>query len=178
MANSIQLTLDAADWQRQVSEAIKVLDKFAGGLESERKKMLEYAAIPLVTELQRRAPVGSRIHVRYSKQGRERSRKGEGRRAATYHPGNTRGAFRILDLRRTDDIYVGAKLARSGTKGTFGKGRYDAYYLHMIEFGTVHKSARPFVRPSWISAAPHCIRRINNAARLYAEKFTRQHAVK
>lgn len=167
MANSIQLTLDAADWQKQVSEAIKVLDKFAGGLESERKKMLEYAAIPLVTELQRRSPIGSRIHYSYK----------DGKRNGKYYPGNLRGSFRVLDLRKSSAVVVGAKLTRGG-RGSYGLGRYNAYYLHYVEFGTSRMAARPFVRPSWISAAPHCIRRINTAARLYAEKFARQNAVK
>lgn len=167
MANSIQLTLDAADWQRQVSEAIKVLDKFSGGLEAERKKMLEYAAIPLVTELQRRAPVGSRIHYSYK----------DGKQTGKYYPGNLRRSFRVLDLRKSSAVVVGAKLTRGG-RGSYGLGRYNAYYLQYVEFGTAKIAARPFVRPSWISAAPHCIRRINNAARLYAEKFTRQHATK
>lgn len=171
MANSIQLTLDAADWQKQVSEAIKVLDKFAGGLEAERKKMLEYAAQPLVTELQRRAPIGSRIHTSY------KSRKSGGGQQGRYYPGNLRKSFRVLDLRKSAAVIVGAKLTKGG-RGNFGLGRFNAYYLHWVEFGTVHMAARPFVRPSWVSAAPHCIRRINNAARLYAEKFTRQNAVK
>jgi len=171
MANSIQLTLDAADWQRQVSEAIKVLDKFGRGLETERKKMLEYAAIPLVTELQRRAPIGAGIHTSY------KSKNAGGGKQGRYYPGNLRRSFRVLDLRKSSAVVVGAKLTKGG-RGNFGLGRYNAYYLHWVEFGTSKMAARPFVRPSWISAAPHCIRRINNAARLYAEKFTRQHAVK
>lgn len=167
MANSIQLTLDAVNWQKEVSAAIKTLDRFAAGLESERKKMLEYAAIPLVDELQRRAPVGSRVHYSYK----------NGSRQAKYYPGNLRKSFRVLDLRKTSAVIVGAKLAK-GARGNYGLGRYNAYYLHYVEFGTTRQAARPFVRPSWVAAAPHCIRRINNAARLYAEKFARQHAAK
>ena len=167
MANSIKLTLDAADWQKQVSDAIKVFDRFSRGLESERKKMLEYAAIPLVTELQRRAPIGSRIHYSYR----------DGKQTGKYYPGNLRKSFRILDLRKSSAVVVGAKLTKGG-RGNFGLGRYNAYYLHFLEFGTSRMPARPFVRPSWVSAAPHCIRRINNAARIYAEKFARQNAVK
>lgn len=167
MANSIQLTLNAAHWQKQVSDAIKVFDRFSRGLESERKKMLEYAAIPLVTELQRRAPIGSRIHYSYR----------DGKQTGKYYPGNLRKSFRILDLRKSSAVVVGAKLTKGG-RGNFGLGRYNAYYLHFLEFGTSRMPARPFVRPSWVSAAPHCIRRINNAARIYAEKFARQNAVK
>lgn len=167
MANSIQLTLDAADWQKQVADAVKVLDRFTRGLESERKKMLEYAAIPYANEVQRRAPVGSRIHYSYK----------DGKRTGKYYPGNLRKSFRILDLKTNSVVIVGAKLTRGG-RGTFGLGRFNAYYLQYLEYGTSKMAARPFVRPAWISAAPHCIRRINNAARLYAEKFTRQNAVK
>lgn len=181
MANSIQLTLDAAHWQKQVSDAIKVLDKFAGGLESERKKMLEYAAIPMVDELQKRAPIGTKMHIRYAGIRGERKPKGQGNRKGYYYPGNLRGAFSVLDLRKSTAVIIGARLAKGNTRqrgGMFGKSKYDAYYLAMVEFGTLYNPARPFVRPSFISVAPHCVRRINNAARMYAEKFTRQHAVK
>lgn len=164
---SIKLTLDSAYWQKEVSDAIKVLDRFSRGLETERKKMLEYAAIPLVTELQRRAPIGSHIHHSYK----------DGKQTGKYYPGNLRKSFRILDLRKSSAVVVGAKLTKGG-RGNFGLGRYNAYYLHFLEFGTSRMPARPFVRPSWVSAAPHCIRRINNAARIYAEKFARQNAVK
>jgi len=167
MANSIQITLDAADWQKQVSAAVSTLDKFARGLESERKKMLEYAAVPLVDELQRRAPVGSRIHTSY------KSRKSGGGQQGRYYPGNLKKSFQALDLKKSSAVIVGAKLTKGG-RGNFGLGRYNAYYLHWVEYGTSKMAARPFVRPSWISAAPHCIKRINNAARLYAEKFARQ----
>ena len=178
---SIKLTLDSAYWQKEVSDAIKVLDRFSRGLETERKKMLEYAVIPLVSELQRRAPVGAKIHVRYTGIRGERKPKGKGNRKAYYYPGNLKGSFSVLDLRKSTAVIIGARLAKGSTRqrgGMFGKSKYDAYYLAMVEFGTVYSPARPFVRSSFISAAPHCVRRINNAARLYAEKFTRQHAVK
>lgn len=171
MANSIQITLDAADWQKQVSAAVATLDKFARGLDSERKKMLEYAAIPMVEELQRRAPVGSRIHTSY------KSKKSGGGKQGRYYPGNLRKSFRILDLRKSQAVIVGAKLTRGG-RGNFGLGRFNAYYLHWVEYGTVNMAARPFVRPSIVSAGPHVVRRITNAARLYAEKFARQNDVK
>ena len=169
MASSIQITLDAADWQKQVSAAIKTLDQFTVGLDAERKKMLEYAAIPLVDELQRRAPVGVRIHTSY------KSRKSGGGAQGKYYPGNLKKSFRTLDLRKTSAVIVGAKLTKGG-RGTFGLGRFNAYYLHWVEYGTAKMAARPFVRPAIISAAPAAVRRITNAARLYAEKFAAKNA--
>ena len=41
MPNAIQLNIDAADWQKQVSAAVKTLDQVTVGLDAERKKMLE-----------------------------------------------------------------------------------------------------------------------------------------
>lgn len=177
MPNAIKLTIDAADWQKQVNQAVKTLEKLAFNFDKERRNILEYSAIPVVDAMKMGAPVGTKIHVRYSKMQRARARKGEGTRVAKYYPGNLKGAFRILDLKKTEDVIVGAKLQpASGTRGTFGKSRFDAYYLHMIEFGTVYKSARPFVRPAMIRAAPAVVRRVKLACNLFAAKFARQNA--
>lgn len=180
MANAIQLTIDAADWQKQVNKAVKSLEKLTYTFENEQRKILEDCAVPMVDAMQNGAPIGSKIHIRYSKRQRARSKKGEGQRTAKYYPGNLKGSFRILDLRRTTDVIVGAKFLppQKGTKGTFGKSRFDAYYLHMVEYGTVKMAARPFVRPAIIKASPRVITRMKTNMNRFAAKFARQNAYK
>lgn len=176
MPNAIQLTLDAADWQRQVNAAVKTLEKLTYNFSKEQRSILEDSAAPMVGAMQSGAPIGTKIHIRYSKRRSSRAKKGEGQRVAKYYPGNLRGAFRILDLKRTSDVIVGAKLAKSGTKGTFGKARFDAYYLHMVEYGTVNMAARPFVRQGMVRGAPLVIKRMQANMNRFAAKFARQYA--
>lgn len=176
MANSIQLTIDAAHWQKQVNQAVKTLEKLTYNFEKEQREILEDSAVPMVFEMQLKAPLGTKIHIRYSKQRSSRAKNGEGARVAKYYPGNVKGSFRILDLKRSDDVFVGAKLAKSGTRGTFGRTRFDAYYLHMIEYGTIHTPAQPFVRPAIVSASPRVIARMTANMNRFAAKFARQNA--
>ncbi len=173
---SIRLTIDAANWQKQVSAAVKTLDKLAVNFEQERRKMLEYAAAPMVSAMEAGAPTGTKIHIRYPRSRGGRAKSGEGVRVAKYYPGNLRKSFGILDLKRSEAVIVGAKLAKSGTKGTFGKGRFDAYYLHWVEYGTKNMAARPFVRPAIVSASPAVIRRMQVAVNWFTVKFARQNA--
>ena len=176
MANSIQLTIDAAHWQKQVNAAVKTLEKLTYNLEREQKNILEYAAKPMVEAMKAGAPVGTKVHLRYPKSRGGRAKRGEGQSVAKYYPGNLKGSFRVLDLKRAKtSVIVGAQLAKGG-KGTFGKSKYDAYYLAMVEFGTRHTPARPFVRPAIISASPAVIKRVMLACRMFTEKFARQNA--
>lgn len=174
---SIKITLEAADWQKQVNQAVKTLEKLTYNFENEQRKILEYAAIPMVDAMQRGAPTGKvQIHFRYPKRRGARAHRGEGQRIARYYAGNLKKSFRVLDLKKTKDVIVGAKL--SGTKGTFGKSRFDAYYLHWVEYGTQNMRARPFVRPAIISASPAVIRRVRLGCNMFAAKFARQNAGK
>lgn len=173
---SIKLTLDAQAWQKDVNGAVKTLEKLMFNFEKEQRKILEYAAVPMTDAMRAGAPIGVKIHLRYPKRRGARAHRGEGKVVAKYYPGNLRGAFRVLDLKRTSAVIVGAKLAKSGTKGTFGKSRFDAYYLHFVEYGTRNMTAKPFVRPAMIKAAPQVIRRVRLGCNLFAAKFARQNA--
>lgn len=174
--SAIKLTVDAADWQRQVNGAVKTLEKLFYNFEQERKTMLTFAAQPMAEAMRQGAPVGTKIHVRYQRHEGARRRRGEGQIKGRYYPGNLKGAFRVLDLKKTTAVIVGAKLHKGGgvRGGMFGKSKFDAYYLAMVEFGTVHFAARPFVRPAIISASPAVIRRMTIAANHFAAKFARQ----
>lgn len=175
MSAPIKLTIDAADWQKQVNAAVKTLEKLYYNFEQERKTMLTYAAQPMADAMRQGAPTGAKIHVRYPKRMGARARRGEAKPVAKYYPGNLKKSFRVLDLKRTvSSVVVGAKLARGGGKGIFGATKFDAYYLHWVEYGTKNMAARPFVRPAIIKASPAVIKRMEMAANRFAAKFARQ----
>ena len=174
---SIKLTIDANDWQRQVNQAVKTLERLSFNFENEQRKILEYAAHPMVDAMQAGAPVGTEVHYRYPKSRGGRARRGEGQRIATYYPGNLRKSFRVLDLKRTKDVIVGAKLAKGASaRGLFGFAKYDAYYLNFVEYGTRHMAAKPFVRPAIIRASPAVIRRVQLGCDRFAARFAKQNA--
>lgn len=183
MANGIQLTIDAADWQKQVNQAVKTLEKLTYNFEREQRAILEEGANIVIAEVQARAPIGDKIHVRYPSlpEGSKKAAKGQGRPVARYYPGNLKRSFGILKLRRTNAVIVGAMLKRSGqTQGVFAGRRADGYYLGFIEYGVEfgEKSipARPFVRPSYISAAPRVVKSVHDGCNKFAAKFARQYA--
>lgn len=183
MANSIQLTIDANDWQRQVNAAVKTLEKLAFYFDNEKRAILEDGAEIVVSEVQARAPIGDTIHVRYPSKPKDspRAPKGQGRPVARYYPGNLKRSFAILKLRRSDAVIVGAILKRAGqTKGTFAGARADGYYLgfveYDVEFGNRSKPGKPFVRPAYISAAPRVVTAVTKGCNRFASKFARQYA--
>lgn len=173
---SIKLTIDAAHWQNEVNKAVKTLEKLTYYFEREQRQILEYAAQPMVQAMQQGAPVGVKIHYRYPKSRGGRARRGEGQKVATYYPGNLKKSFRVLDLRKTKDVIVGAKLSKGAARGKFGFGKFDAYYVHYVEYGTRSMAARPFVRPAIVRASPAVIRRVQIACNMFAAKFARQNA--
>ena len=160
---------------REIENAVKVLDQLGKAAEAERRKILEYAAIPLVDEIQRRAPASLKPHYRYDTpkaSGKFRAPKGMGRVAAKYVPGNLRRSFRILPLRRTRDVIIGPKYGKGG--GTFGGARADGYYAAFVEYGTVRMPARPFLRPSVAIAGKAVVKRIELGYKVMVKKFLRE----
>lgn len=148
---------------KQVAKIAKELEAYAALQKKERQKYLMYAAIPFVEAAQRLAPVGVKIHYRYD----------GGRRVAKYLPGNLRGAVQVLRFRRSESVFVGPKVSKSGKGGgTFGGRRFDAYYAHFVEFGTKNRRARPFMRPAYAVAAPAVRKRIELALKQIHKKFT------
>lgn len=178
MANAIQLTIDAAHWQKQVNQAVKTLEKLTYNFENEQRAILEDCAVPMVNAMQAGAPNDNiKIHVRYPKQKGARARRGEGQRIATYYPGNLKKSFAVLPLKKTKNaVIVGARLAKGNGRGVFGKGRFDAYYLAWVEYGHGDVPPQPFVRPAIIRTSPHVIKRMQINMNRFAAKFARQNA--
>jgi len=72
-------------------------------------------------------------------------------------PGTLKRAIAMARNRRESSpgcevyhVYVRRDKVRSN-------GRFDAYYAHMVEFGTVKMTARPFMRPAFEATKRDCV---------------------
>lgn len=150
--------------QQEIKDAISRLQNVSNDIKKDSKRALRKGGKIVLAAIQARAPIGKRKHRRYSTvklNRRIRARKGSGNVVATYYPGNLKGAFDILNFRRSAAVFVGAKLTKGKFSGAsasysaiYGRGAYDGYYAHMIERGTRHSAARPFVSPAVQAAGP------------------------
>lgn len=143
-------------------EADRVIKKLKGlpkAIDTKvRKEAYEQGAELFVQAARSKIRYSQKPHFRYSNSGKLtgkiRAPKGRGKIIATYKPGNLRRSIRILKhgpFKRSSSVWIGPKTSKR-TKGVFGsKSRVDGYYAHMVEFGTVHSAARPFMRPAFIA---------------------------
>jgi HK97 gp10 family phage protein len=149
-----------------LSEVINNLRKVTPFLMEEQRAILEYAAVPLVDAIQRKVPVSTKVHYRYKRLGNGQFQK------IAYHPGNLKKSIQILNLKKTKDVYIGPKVSKSAGASKYGSGKsVDGYYAHMVEFGTSHSRARPFMRPGFAEGAPVTMRRIERAYELRMKKL-------
>ena len=123
-----------------LDQAVKNLRTIGKGL---RKRQLQAplrkAAKILLDEGRQNIPKSDQKHSRYSTPkvvGKMRAPKGLGRIVATYFPGNLQRALNILTFRRSQNVFVGFKVAKQDPKGTFMGRRVDGYYAVMrLEIG-------------------------------------------
>ena len=134
--------------------------------DKERKSLLKKAAKPVVKALKSSAIFKGepKPHDRYH----------NGRKVATYYPGNLKRSIRTLKFRRSKDLFVGPKLGKKGSTGTFKGNKVDGYYGHMVEFGTVHSKAQPFMRPGFAKSKG----RAQQIIRSGAERILRRYAAR
>lgn len=95
--------------------------------------VLKSAARPTLVVAKQLAPVGDRVHRRYS----------GGAVVGTYYPGNLSKSLGILTVkdRKNASIIVAIRAGK--------KRKYDGYYGHMVEEGTVNMPAQPFMGPAF-----------------------------
>lgn len=166
--------------ERQIEKAVGKLEQYAKMLGKEKKPMLEYAAIPVIDIMRRRAPRGLKIHYRYLTRGKGKPKagRGQGNPVAKYLPGNLTGSVMQLPFRKTSAVFIGPKFGKGGSKGTFGGSKFDAYYAHMIEYGTKYARSRPFIRPAADQGLPIALKRIELAVRLFTKKYNDRYGIK
>jgi HK97 gp10 family phage protein len=149
-----------AAMKREAADIVRRLEGYAKELNREKKGMLREAAKPLVMAARNNAPVGTKVHYRYS----------QGAVVAEYYPGNLKRSVRVLDLKKSPDVFVGPKVTK-GSKGTFKGARTDAYYAHMVEYGTSNTPAQPFMRPAWSATEGEVKRRVELALRQFTARY-------
>lgn len=155
-----------------ISEAVANLRKVLPYLVEEQKKILTYAAVPMVDAIAAKAPVSRKVHYRYKEVGGEKIK-------IAYHPGNLKKSIRVLDLRRTQNVFVGPKVSKRGKARRYGVGNLvDAYYAHMVEYGTMHSRAKPYMRPGFLAAAPQSLKRIEYGYRQRMAQLARRNGWK
>lgn len=95
----------------------------------------EIAKMGVLKEAKRLVPVGKKAVV--SKKYASRS----------HLPGNLKRSLGIIrgKNKKYPTVFAGVR-----SKNIFGRGgRYDGWYAHMIEYGTVKQPPQPFMRPAW-----------------------------
>ena len=153
--------------QSEMGRLIKVLYKTSEHARKESRASLIEGARILVRAAKDKAPVGDRI----------RKIKSGSVVVAEYHPRNLRNSIRTLSLRRTNAVFVGPTLAKTGRRGVYKGNRADGYYAHFVEFGTVEQPPEPFMRPTAEqygraaieTANKSLAKKVNNFARKYEQ---------
>lgn len=169
--------------QKEISEAIAKLKGVSKAAGRASNRALTKAARPLIQEIRQNAPRSDEPHYRYSTPklvGGLRAPKGEGRKVATYMPGNLERSFKVLKFRRSAAVFVGPKLDKTGSGGLFAGARTDAYYAHWVEYGAPAAGipARPFVRPAVQSQQDNVLRIAVNELKLAIEQYAKEVAVR
>lgn len=164
-----------------ISEMQQALRRMQGIFTTEEKlKVLNYAIKPFVDAAQRGAPQSRKSHYRYDTPKLARSVRapnGQGKRVATYLPGNMKMSVSVLKhgpFRKLKNVvYAGVKVSRRNARGTFGARKFDGFYAHWVEYGTRNMKAQPFMRPAWRATKGMMLNKIQLAVKLRLNRFNR-----
>jgi len=157
--------------QDEIDDLVRKIYAISNNAKKESQAAFRVAAKPLIAEIQARAPVSNEEHDRYL----------GGKVVATYKPGNLRRSIKALTFRRSSAVFVGPKLQKGGSTGTFSGNRTDGYYAHMVEYGTINQTPQPFIRPGAAAAGPAALKiattelkkSIDNWAKRYSQARAR-----
>lgn len=159
-----------AEMQQELNTLIRKLDGLAIMTRREQNAVLTEAAGPLRAAIAGRAPQSDQSHSRYSTpkvSGKLRAPKGRGVVVATYQPGNLRKSVQTLRFRRSKAVFIGPRVQRGGGKTP------DGYYAHMVNFGTIHQSAKRFVEAGVAAGGDVALRLATNLLKRKIEAYAR-----
>ncbi len=133
--------------QAELNVLTRKLNSIADNAKAQAKKAFHQAAPPIIEAAKANAPQHNAPHHRYK----------NGKKVATYYPGNLRRSIQILPLRRTANaVLIGPKLGK-GASGEFRGRKVDGYYAHFVEYGTETQTPQPFMRPAAAKAGPQAL---------------------
>ena len=152
--------------QKQVAEIERKLQGLSKEYRIQMQKMLGYAALPIVQAAASKAPRSSKTHYYYK----------DGKKQAKFTPGHLAKSVQVLKRLKKDPnaVFVGPYISGK-ISGTYGGARANAYYAHMVEFGTQYQAAQPFMRPALDLGGPHAKKRLELIARLYLKQWEQRH---
>lgn len=98
---------------------------------------------------------------------------------ATYTTGNLRKSIKVLPLRKVKNaVIVGARVARRAS-GVYGRGnRTNAYYAHMVEYGTVKFQGQRFMKRAFIATRAKVARTIVDGVSEVINNYTRRNGLR
>lgn len=129
-----------------LEDAVKAMRALGAAFpKKEQQRLLAKASVPLVRAAKNNIPESDEVHYRYRNNGGKKKGKGKGEIIAAYYPGNLKKGIRTKRLKKSADVFVGPVTSNS-PYGTFGKGRVDAYYAHLVEFGTAYQGGVGYMR--------------------------------
>lgn len=144
--------------QGEIDGAMRRLRSLAEDLKKESRPALRAGAKLIKEEIVSRAPVGKKVHHRYSTPKLTkgiRAPKGMGRKVATYYPGNLQKSFDVMTFGRSEAVFVGPRVGRRARAGG-----YDGYYAHMVDRGTKYARADNFIKPAVQAAEKEAVQAI------------------
>jgi len=176
------MTSNVSILEKDVQATIKklrALDKHFSG--KQRRAVLVDAAKVLVNNVRSNIPEADEDVYRYSTpkvKRKQRAPKGQGNVVAVYTPGNARRSYRVLPLRKTDEVFVGPKVSKKSTHGIFSGSRVDGYYFHLLEYGSRHMSAIAPIRRGLTQSIGQINHKLRTGFEKHMDKYVNKHAVK
>ena len=167
-----EMALFSRELNRDLEQIMKTLRSIPKDALStkERKKALRKASKPLIAAAQAKAPV-----MRGRRKAAVTLENGD---RLTYYPGNLRISIKEISLSRGGaSVFIGPKVNKKRKGGDeYGKtrGKVDAFYAAMIEYGTRNMSARPYMRPAYQATKQQVIQIATNEVTKLVEAWARK----
>ena len=165
--------------EKDVQDTIKKLRALEKHFSAkERRPVLIGGAKILVSNVRNNIPEADEDVYRYSTpkvKRKKRAPKGHGNVVAVYTPGNARRSYRVLPLRKTEDVYVGPKVAKKSTHGIFSGNRVDGYYFHILEFGSRFQSAVAPIRRGLTQSIGQINHKLRTGFEKHMSKYESKH---
>lgn len=144
-----------------------------------RRNVLLAASKPLIQSAKSKVKDSTRNHKRYASGSRNKKGKGAGRVIATYTPGNLNRSIGVLPLKKTPDVWVGARVKKSPSGSFDSKTRYDGYYAHMVHEGTKRsRKKNPFLVNAFNETSGAVMDGMKKGAIKIIERYKKKHALK
>lgn len=169
--------------RQEISNVIMSLKEISSDLKKDSGTALRAGGKVILGAIQSRAPIGKKVHKRYSTaklNRRMRAPKGSGKVIAAYYPGNLRGSFGIMRFRRSNAVFVGPRVTKGRFMGAagaytpiYGRGAYDGYYAHMVEHGTRNSSGKKFVLPAVSAAQKNAVDTVKKKVMQQLKKYAK-----